>query len=71
MTASDPSRGERLAVLRTLHDLRRSVAMGRPMTWPAVRRLAMRRGATGQGIARLQSTYRRHQPFRLTNISLT
>ena len=63
-------RAIRLAFLRTLHDLRLSVAAGRPMTLPNCLRLCRRRletiGDTGAAaiiVGRLAALYRQHQPF--------
>ncbi len=63
-----PQRARRWVALRTLHDLRRSVAMGRPMSLPNFLRLYRRRSACCnvstpdmQYLARL---YRQWQPFR-------
>lgn len=62
-------RAVRLALLRTLRDLRRSVIAGRPMTLPNCLRLCRRRLAGKENdsnvLRLLASIYRRHQPFRL------
>lgn len=54
-----------LALLRTVHDLRRSVAAGRPMSLPNCLRLCRRRLAAGDSavLERLEAIYRKHQPF--------
>lgn len=60
----------RLAFLRTLRDLRSSVAARRPMSLPNCRRLFQRRVLGCDVIDRtaalelLTSLYRKHQPFR-------
>ena len=65
---SDRPDDARLALLRTLRDLRRSVAARRPMTLPNCLRLCRRRlaDAGNQDAAVLDvlaSVYRKHQPF--------
>lgn len=61
----------RLAYLRTLRDLRRSAAAGRPISLPNLLRLHCRRRAawgleTGvREAACLREFYWRHQPFRV------
>jgi len=55
------------ALLRTVRDLRLSVAAGRPMTLPNCLRLCRRRltvGGDAVVVELLSSIYRRHQPFR-------
>lgn len=62
MIPTDPSRRERLATLRTLRDLQRSVAAGRAMSLPTMLRLAKRRGVGD--VSNLRSIYLNYQPFR-------
>ena len=59
----------RLALLRTVRDLRLSVAAERPMTLPNCLRLCRRRLPAGgasepEVVESLLQVYRQHQPFR-------
>jgi hypothetical protein len=62
-------RAIRLAFLRTLRDLRLSIAARRPMSLPNCIRLCRRRLGAGRAkdpavLKSLTSIYRKHQPFR-------
>ena len=71
---SDQQRLAGAAMLRTLHDLRRSIEAGRPMTLPNCVRLCkgrlaklnLPRKSPSQRLAGLISRYRIRQPFRST-----
>lgn len=61
---------QRLAMRRTLHDLRQSIAAGRPISLPNLLRLLRRRMAEAsppqiqQQSDRLRHLYMKKQPFR-------
>jgi hypothetical protein len=78
-----PRRLRRWALLRTVHDLRISVARRRPITLPNLLRLYRRRitaltlpapaslaAPTPSGLDRLRRLYRRHQPFATRRVPL-
>ena len=66
---TDRRQAARSVLLRTVRDLRLSVAAGRPMTLPNCLRLCRRRLAAGGKndsavLELLAIIYRKHQPFR-------